>query len=55
MWRFGLFLTVNGHVMGDHIGLVYVVLEWFDQNILLSRLFRLTVVQFIVLPPHRTV
>lgn len=48
-------MTVNGHVMGNHIGLVYVILQCFDQNVLRSRLCRLTVLQFIVVPPHSTV
>lgn len=41
--------------MGNHIGLVYVILQCFDQNVLRSRLCRLTVLQFIVVPPHSTV
>lgn len=46
-------MTVNGHVMGNHIGFVYVILQCFDQNVLRSRLCRLTVLQFIVV--HSTV
>lgn len=41
--------------MGNHIGFVYVILQCFDQNVLRSRLCRLTVLQFIVVPPHSTV
>lgn len=48
-------MTVNGHVMGNHIGFVYVILQCFDQNVLRSRLCRLTILQFIVVPPHSTV
>lgn len=41
--------------MGNHIGFVYVILQCFDQNVLRSWLCRLTILQFIVVPPHSTV
>lgn len=35
------FVTVNGHAMGDQIGLVYVTHQWFDESILRSPTRRL--------------
>lgn len=48
-------MTVNGHVMGDQIALVYVTLQWFDESMLRSFTRRVAthVLQFGVLPPHR--
>lgn len=34
-------MTVNGHVMGDQIGLVYVTPLWFDESVLRSPTRRL--------------
>lgn len=50
-------MTVNGHIMGDQIGLVYVTHQWFDESMLHSSIRRLAtnfVLQFDVLPPHKT-
>lgn len=35
------FVSVNGHVMGGQIGLVYVTPHWFDENMLHSLTLRL--------------
>lgn len=48
------FVTVNGHVMGDQIGLVYVTPQWFDESSPTRRLAANVFLQFDVLPPHRT-
>lgn len=51
------FVTVNGHVMGDQIGLVYVTPQWFDESMLRSPTRRLAanvILQFDVLVPRRT-
>lgn len=34
-------MTVNGHVMGEQIGLVYVTAQWFDESALCSPTRRL--------------
>lgn len=50
-------MTVNGHIMGDQIALVYVTLQWFDESMLCSFTHRLAthvVLQFDVLPAHRS-
>lgn len=51
------FVTVNGHVTGDQIGLVYVTPQWFDECMLRSPTRRLAtnvILQFDILPPHWT-
>ena len=48
-------VTVNGHVMGDQLGFVYVTPQWFDGSMLHSPTRRLAanvILQFDVLPPH---
>lgn len=36
-------MTVNGHVMEDQIGLVYVTPQWFDDSMLRSPTRRLAI------------
>lgn len=50
-------MTLNGHVTGDQIGLVYATPQWFDESMLCSHTRRLVanvVLQLDVLPPKRT-
>lgn len=52
VWSFSV--TVNGHVMGEQIGLVYVIPQWFDESSPTHRLAANVILQFDILPPHRT-
>lgn len=47
-------MTVNGHVMEDQIGRVYVTPQWFDESSPTCRLAANVILQFDVLPPRRT-
>lgn len=50
-------MTVNGHVMEDQIGLVYITPQWFEESMLRSPTRRLAanaILQFEVLLPHGT-